>query len=98
LSDTADELDLDDWDDDQVDGGRSAAVLAYLARALVDEPEQVKVEAREVRGGIRLNLRVAPQDMGKVIGRRGRVAQCIRAVVKAAGARDGLDVTVDIAD
>ena len=89
----------DDWDDHgQPDGGRAKAVLLYLVRHLVDSPDSIVVDTSETRNGIRLSLRVAPDDMGKVIGRRGRVAQAIRAVVRAAGAKDGVDVAVDIVD
>jgi uncharacterized protein len=89
----------DDWDDhSQVDGGRAEAVLSFLAAQLVDEPGAVVIDTTETRHGIKLSLRVAPDDMGKVIGRRGRVAQSIRSVVRAAGARDGVDVIVDIVD
>ncbi len=89
----------DEWDDHgQVDGGRAKAVLLFLARHLVDDPDAIVVDASETRHGIKLSLRVAPDDMGKVIGRRGRVAQSIRSVVRAAGAKDGVDVIVDIVD
>ena len=89
----------DDWDDHgQPDGGRAKAVLLYLVRHLVDNPDSILVDTSETRNGIKLSLRVAPDDMGKVIGRRGRVAQSIRAVVRAAGAKDGVDVAVDIVD
>jgi predicted RNA-binding protein YlqC (UPF0109 family) len=78
-----------------VDGGAMAAsVLEYLARSIVDSPDAVSVEA----DGTTLRLHVAPDDMGKVIGRRGRVAQAIRTVVRAAGARGGTNVSVDIVD
>ena len=77
---------------------RATAVLAYLATHLVDGPDQVRVETSPSRTGVKLSLHVAPGDMGKVIGRRGRIAQSIRAVVRAAGARDGVDVNVDIVD
>ena len=50
------------------------------------------------RRGVTLRLHVAPDDMGKVIGRRGRVAQAIRSVVRAAGAREGVEASVDIVD
>ena len=89
---------LDDWDDDEVDGGRAKSVLTFLATSLVDDAAAVRVETSEGRQGIKLSLHVAPDDMGKVIGRRGRVAQSIRSVVRAAGARDGVDVFVDIVD
>jgi predicted RNA-binding protein YlqC (UPF0109 family) len=82
-----------------VDAGRAGAVLAYLAANLVDDPDRVTIESQPGRnGGTRLSLRVAPEDMGRVIGRRGRIAQSIRGVVRAAGAGEGLDVTVDIVD
>jgi uncharacterized protein len=91
---------VDDWDDDHatVQAGRASAVLTYLAERLVDDPEAVSVDAAESRQGVKLSLRVAPDDMGKVIGRRGRVAQSIRSLVRAAGASDGIDVHVDIVD
>jgi predicted RNA-binding protein YlqC (UPF0109 family) len=89
----------EEWDDHgQPDGGRAKAVLVFLARQLVDNPDSINVATSETRNGIRLSLHVAPDDMGKVIGRRGRVAQSIRAVVRAAGAKDGVDVAVDIVD
>jgi predicted RNA-binding protein YlqC (UPF0109 family) len=92
--------DLDEeWDDhSQVDGGRAKAVLLFLARQLVDDPDGISIDTSETRHGIKLSLRVGPDDMGKVIGRRGRVAQSIRSVVRAAGAKDGIDVIVDIVD
>ena len=89
----------EEWDDhSQVDGGRAKAVLQFLAKKLVDDPEAISIETSETRHGIKLSLHVAPDDMGKVIGRRGRVAQSIRSVVRAAGAKDGVDVIVDIVD
>lgn len=74
------------------------AVLEYLAGQIVDDPSSVRIDVSEGRGGVTLRLRVAPDDMGKVIGKRGRVAQSIRTVVRAAGAREGTGVTVDIVD
>jgi len=80
-------------------GGRPAAVLEYLTRSIVDDPSAIEIDAEERRrGGIDLHLSVAPDDMGKVIGRRGRVAQALRTVVRAAGARDGVEVNVSIDD
>lgn len=79
-------------------GERPAAVLAYLARQLVDEPDGVRVNRSADRGGVRLELFVAEGDMGKVIGRRGRTAQSIRALVRAAAAREHTHVFVDIVD
>ncbi len=89
----------DDWGpDDHVHVGRAGAVLAYVAKSLVEDPEQVSVAASEARNRTLLTLNVAPGDVGRVIGRRGRVAQALRIVVRAAAVRDGRDVQVDIAD
>jgi predicted RNA-binding protein YlqC (UPF0109 family) len=92
--------DDDDIDDDynRVRGAIPKNVLEYLARNIVDEPDSVVVEVEDGRRGISLNLHVAPDDMGKVIGRRGRVAQAIRSVVRAAGAREGIEAQVEIVD
>jgi uncharacterized protein len=92
-----------DEDEDEVDGNRvvgglSRGVLDYLARSIVDDPDAVEIEVEEGRRSVTLRLRVSPSDMGRVIGRRGRVAQAIRTVVRAAGAREGIDTTVDIVD
>ncbi len=71
-------------------------LLEYLARQLVDLPDQVEVREVEGERSIILELRVAPEDMGKVIGRQGKTAQAIRTLVKAAGLRDGKRVMVEI--
>ena len=94
----SDEYEDDDDAGNRIPGGVAAAVLDYVAKAIVDDPESVVVETQEGRHGVTLRLHVAPDDMGKVIGRRGRVAHAIRAVVRAAGARDRSDVQVDIVD
>ncbi len=73
-------------------------VLAYVASQLVDSPEDVHIEADEDDGSVDLRLSVGKDDMGRVIGRRGRNAQAIRTVVRAAGARAGIEATVDIVD
>ena len=72
-------------------GGLSAGVLDYLARSIVDDEDAVDIEVDEGRRSVMLRLHVSPSDMGRVIGRRGRVAQAIRTVVRAAGAREGVD-------
>ena len=71
-------------------------LLLYIARNLVDDPDSVSVT--EVQGDqeLTLELRVAPEDMGKVIGRQGRVAKCIRTVMRAAAAKENKRVIVDI--
>ena len=75
-----------------------AELLAYLARELVDEPDAVRVESEERDGAIVLLLHVAPDDVGKVIGRGGRIVRALRTVVRASSARDGRRVLVEIAD
>jgi len=84
----------------RVPGGTARAVLEYVARSIVDEPDAVGVETSGGGEGqaVRLRLEVAPEDVGRVIGRRGRTAQAIRALARAAAARDGEEVFVDIAD
>ncbi len=73
-------------------------LLLYVATQLVDHPDAVTVTEREDADSTVLELRVAPEDMGKVIGRQGRIAKEIRTVVKAVAQRDGKRVTVDIVD
>jgi predicted RNA-binding protein YlqC (UPF0109 family) len=76
----------------------ATAVLTHLVRALVEDPDAVRVEAVERRRGVLLEVRVAPGDMGRIIGKRGRTAQSIRAVVRSAATRDGSEVEVDFVD
>ncbi|MDQ1487930.1 MAG: uncharacterized protein QOD57_1066 [Actinomycetota bacterium] len=111
--DDEDDLDLsmeddDDVEDDDVEigaegnrivGGVPKGVLEYVARNIVDDPDGVFVETSERRGGeVELRLHVSPSDMGKVIGRRGRVAQALRQVVAAAGTKEGVRASLDIVD
>lgn len=114
LEDVDDGDDLEDVDVDEVagegnrvgvgnertalDGGTPLSVLTYLAKSLSNDPEAVSIETEERRNGLRLNLHVAPEDMGRVIGRRGRTAQAIRTMVNVAGAKDGVQASVDIVD
>ncbi len=77
----------------------SRALLEYLARGLVNEPDKVSVsEVRESDGVVVLELSVADDDYGNVIGRGGRTAMALRTVVKSAAARHGQRVFVDIVD
>jgi predicted RNA-binding protein YlqC (UPF0109 family) len=85
-------------DPNRVIGALPRQVLEYLARSIVDDPDSVLVEIEDGRRGLTLRLHVAPGDMGRIIGRRGRVAQAIRTVVRAAGAREGVEAIVDIVD
>jgi predicted RNA-binding protein YlqC (UPF0109 family) len=71
-------------------------LVELIAKALVDHPDEVVVTEEQEGKNIRIQLHVAPSDMGKVIGRQGRIAKAIRAVVKAAASRDDIRVDVDI--
>jgi predicted RNA-binding protein YlqC (UPF0109 family) len=74
-----------------------AELIAYLARQLVDDPDAVRVEEEEREGAVILTLHVAEEDVGKVIGRQGRVARALRAVVRAGAARQRQRVLLEIA-
>ena len=71
-------------------------VLEYIARNLVDDPDAVQVIEERTEGTVILKLLVAPEDVGKVIGRGGRTARAIRDVVRAAGTRAGVTALVEI--
>jgi predicted RNA-binding protein YlqC (UPF0109 family) len=75
-----------------------AELLAFLARELVDEPGAVRVESEERDGELVRWLHVAPGDVGKVIGRGGRIVRALRTVMRAAATRDGRRVLVEIAE
>ena len=103
--DAADDVDRDDDDDDdegdEGDDGfapSAVAVLEYLVQSVVDDPDAVAVEVDE--GGRRpaLNVTVGDGDMGRVIGKRGRVAQSIRTVTRAAASRDGVEIDIEFLD
>ena len=71
-------------------------LVEYIARSLVDNPDQVDVTQVEGEQSLILELRVAPEDMGKVIGKQGRIAKAIRTVVNAAAVRENKRVMVEI--
>jgi predicted RNA-binding protein YlqC (UPF0109 family) len=73
-------------------------LLLYIARNLVTRPDQVTVTEVGEGDDLTLELRVAPEDMGKVIGRQGRIAKEIRTVVRSYAQRKGVKVSVDIVD
>ena len=73
-------------------------LLLYMAKNLVDDPESVTVTEVEAEDGKVLELHVAPDDMGKVIGRQGRIAKEIRTIVKTVALRTGEKITVEIVD
>ena len=73
-------------------------VLEYLARALVDEPDAVEVTEVEGDRSVILQLKVAPDDMGKVIGKRGRTVKALRTVVRAAGSLQDVSTMIEIVE
>jgi len=75
-----------------------AELLEYLARQLVDEPDAVRVERVEEDDTVVLRLHVAQEDLGKVIGRQGRIARALRTIVRAGGTRDRRRVQLEIVD
>ena len=96
----ADQHDMSDEHDSAnlVPAPTATAVLTHVVRSIVDDPDAVTVEASTQRGKVRLEVSVGPGDLGRVIGRRGRTAQSIRTVVRAAAVRDQAEVDVDFAD
>lgn len=75
-----------------------AELLEWIAQRLVDEPDAVRVETEEREDAVVFHLYVAPDDVGKVIGRRGRLARALRSLVRAAGARADRRFLLEIAD
>ena len=89
-------------DDDRNNSGTApvaTAVLTHIVRSIVDDPDAVDVTAVDGDDDeVVLEVRVGPGDLGRVIGRRGRTAQSIRAVVRAAATNDDVDIDVDFVD
>ena len=105
VDDVSDETSDATADDiDEVTGGGSGspthamAVLEHIARSLVEVPDGVSVEVVEGSSRPQVNLRVADGDMGRIIGKRGRMANAIRTVTRAAAARDGVEIDVEFVD
>jgi predicted RNA-binding protein YlqC (UPF0109 family) len=109
--DVNDVNEIDDVDADEEDDGDELGVDAntipaatardvceYLVKAVVEDPEGVAVDVAERGRGTTIEVRVTPGDMGRVIGKRGRIAQSIRTVVRAAAVRDGATVDVDFVE
>jgi predicted RNA-binding protein YlqC (UPF0109 family) len=72
------------------------ALIEYIARSLVDDPMEVRVTERSNRGEVQLELEVAQEDMGRVIGRSGKVASAMRMLVRVGAVKRGLRATLDI--
>jgi len=73
-------------------------IVEYLARRLVDEPDAVRVEEVEREGALVIQLYVAPDDVGKVIGRQGRIARALRTIVRASAAQRDRRVLLEIVE
>jgi predicted RNA-binding protein YlqC (UPF0109 family) len=95
---TIDDSAVDDNAGNRVSGALSRAAVEFIVKNIVDDVEAVHVEVEESGSNVTLRVHVSDEDKGKVIGKRGRVAQAVRTVVRAIGAREGVTVTVDIAD
>jgi predicted RNA-binding protein YlqC (UPF0109 family) len=77
---------------------RLESLLLFLARSLVEEPDKVEVAASEEDSRVELELKVAPDDVGRVIGRQGRVVKSMRTVLRASAAKLGKRVSVEVKD
>lgn len=92
--------DFDDDDAQAEDSGpiglHAKAVVEHVTRAIADEPDAVEVELVERRDEVSLLVHADPSDMGRLIGKRGRVIQALRQVSRAAGAAEGIKVSVDV--
>jgi hypothetical protein len=71
-------------------------LIEYIAKAIVDKPEEVKVTEEKTENGIILKLQVAPEDTGKVIGKEGRIAKAMRTLLRVAAIRKGTRATLEI--
>ncbi len=81
---------------EQVGEQAMGELVKYIAMNLVDKPEEVKVEVKEGESSTVIELSVAPEDMGKVIGKQGRIAKAIRTVVRAASVKENKKYIVEI--
>ena len=77
---------------------RAVAVLEHITRSVVDDPDGVSVSVDEGDNRVQLNVTVSDGDMGRVIGKRGRMANAIRTVTRAAAVRDGIEVDIEFVD
>jgi predicted RNA-binding protein YlqC (UPF0109 family) len=87
-----------DLDEDPGEVSHAEEVFFYLVTHVVENPDDVELEITETDDTLSMVARVAKGDIGRVIGKRGRVAQAIRTIVRAAAVRDGKSVEVDFAD
>ena len=96
--------DRDDYEDEvggegnRIIGGRAKAVVEHVTRSIADEPDAIDVDLIERRGEVSLLVHADKGDMGRLIGKRGRVVQALRQVTRAAGAAEGIRASVDIVE
>jgi predicted RNA-binding protein YlqC (UPF0109 family) len=94
----------DDFEDDvapegnRVVGARARAAVEHIAKHLVDDPDGIFVDANERGDNVTLLVHASPGDLGRIIGKRGRVIQSVRQVARAAGATEGVRISVDVAE
>ena len=99
-----DEQHHDDFEDEvggegnRIIGGRAKAVVEHITRSIADEPDAIDVDMIERRGEVSLLVHADKSDMGRLIGKRGRVVQALRQVTRAAGAAEGIRASVDIVE
>ena len=99
------EDDLDDEYEDEIApegnrilGGRAKAVVEHVTRSIAEMPDAVDVDAVERRGEVSLLVHADQSDMGRLIGKRGRVIQALRQLTRAAGAAEGIKASVDVVE
>ena len=85
-------------DGNRVLGARAVAVAHHVTRALADDPDAIDIVVEERRDEVALLVHAHPDDMGRLIGRRGRVIQALRQLVRAAGSADGVKAKIDIVE
>jgi predicted RNA-binding protein YlqC (UPF0109 family) len=103
MSDTPEAFDNDFEDEvgaegNRIAGARSVAVAEYVTRNLAEDPDSVEVEVEERGDEVALMVHADPSDMGRLIGKRGRVIQALRQLVRAAGTADGVKANIDIVE
>ncbi len=104
FDDAEEEFEDDDFEDEvggegnRISGARALAVVEHVTRQLADDPDSIEVDVEERRGEIALLVHANPDDMGRLIGRRGRVIQALRQLVRAAGSADGVKANVDVVE
>jgi predicted RNA-binding protein YlqC (UPF0109 family) len=99
--DFEDEDDLDDEiapEGNRIVGARARAVVEHVTRAVAEDPDAIEVDVDERRGEVALLVHANPSDMGRLIGKRGRVIQALRQLVRAAGAAEGVKANVDVVE